>query len=308
MKILSKELFNEINTFMSTEARQLEKTLFNFYFNKASIDDILDSLELYQNPDGGFGQGLEPDFKLKDSSPMATSIGLRYLSKIDNSHRAQDMISKAIRYLEITFDSNRNGWFSVPSNVNDYPHASWWKFKEDINMTVIDYSWGNPTAELIGYLYKYRKYLEKIEIESLMNFSINYFNNLKEFKSEHEIFCFIRMSNTIDDIYSSKIESTLRLAINKLVNVDENDWTNYVPTPLKFIEIDSKNYFGIDKKHIEQNLDYLITNFEDNGKILPTWEWDNYLDVWDNAKIEWIGILTLEAMLSLLKFNRIRLM
>ncbi len=305
MKTLSNKLFNEIEILMNTEARQLEKSLFNFYFNEGSEDDILDSLEVYQNTDGGFGQGLEPDFTLKESSPMATSIGLRHLSKIDNSTRAKDMIVKAIRYLENNFDSNRNGWFSVPQKVNDYPHAPWWEFKEDINMTVIDNSWGNPTAELIGYLYKYRIYLKNIDIESLMNFAVNYFNDLKEFDSEHEIFCFIRMYNTIDKVYASKIEPTLHLAINKLINVDQSNWTNYVPTPLRFIEIDSKNYFGIGEKHIENNLDYLVTSFQENGMILPTWEWGNYLNAWNIAKKEWTGILTLDAILLLSKFNRI---
>lgn len=305
MKTLSNKLFNEIKMFMNTEARQLEKSLFNFYFNEGSEDDILDSLEVYQNTDGGFGRGLEPDFTLNESSPMATSIGLRHLSKIDNSTKAKDMISKAIGYLESTFDSNRNGWFSVPQKVNDYPHAPWWEFKEYMNMTVIDNSWGNPTAELIGYLYRYRMYLKNIDIEFLLNFAINYFNNLKEFDSEHEIFCFVRMYNTIDDVYASKIESTLHVAINKLINVDQSDWTNYVPTPLNFIEIDSRNYFGIEDKYIENNLDYLITSIHENGMIVPTWEWGDYLDAWKEAKKQWTGILTLDAMLMLSKFNRV---
>ena len=113
------------------------------------------------------------------------------------------------------------------------------------------------------------------------------------------------MYNTIDKVYASKIEPTLHLAINKLINVDQSNWTNYVPTPLRFIEIDSKNYFGIEDKHIEQNLDYLLTSLQENGMILPTWEWGNCLDAWNKAKKEWTGVLTLDAMLLLSKFERI---
>ena len=109
----------------------------------------------------GFGKGIEPDFKLIQSSPMTTPIGLRHLSKIDQSDRAQNMISKAIEYLESTFDIDTKVDKRFPrSTVNKYPHAPWWEFKNDINMTVIDYSLGNPTAELIGYLYKYKEYLK----------------------------------------------------------------------------------------------------------------------------------------------------
>lgn len=307
MKGMSKDLFDQVNSYMNKEARPLERSIFNYYFNESSENDILDSLEAFQNVDGGFGNGIEPDFKLAQSSPMGTSIGLRHLSRIDSSNRAHDMIAKAIEYLEMTFDSNRNGWYSVPSIVNDYPHAPWWEFKKDINMTVIDYSWGNPTAELIGYLYKYKEYLKKLDIYSLINHAISKLNERTDFKSEHEIFCYIHMYNTLDYEFSSQIEDSIKLAVSQLVNVNQSEWTNYVPTPLRFINMDSKNYFGIGEKFIEQNLDYLIDRIEKDGKMFPTWEWGQYLKEWETAKCEWTGILTLEALLSLLKFNRINI-
>ena len=305
MKKLSKTLFEQLNNYMNTDARPLEKSIFNYYFNDSSGDDILDSLEAFQNTDGGFGKGIEPDFKLTKSSPMATAIGLRYLSKLDNNDRAQNMIAKAVEYLETTFDSNRNGWYSVPSIVNNYPHAPWWEFRNDINMTVIDYSWGNPTAELIGCVYKYKKYLNNLDIYSLRNYAITNLNKRTEFNSEHEIISYIHMYNTLDEEFSSQIVDTLKLAVSKLVNLNQSEWINYVATPLKFINFDSKNFFGIECKFVDQNLDYLIDRLEEDGRILPTWQWDKYLEEWEIAKIEWMGLLTLEALLSLLKFNRI---
>jgi hypothetical protein len=305
MKKLLKNTFEQLKRYMDTYARPLEKSIFNYYFNNSSGDDILDSLEAFQNTDGGFGKGIEPDFKLIKSSPMATSIGLRYLSKLDDSDRAQNMIAKAVEYLGTTFDSNRNGWYSVPSSVNNYPHAPWWEFRDDINMTVIDYSWGNPTAELIGYLYKYKKYLNNLDIYSLINYAITYLNRRTEFNSEHEIISYIHMYNALDEEFSSQIVDTLEFAVSKLVNINQSEWINYVPTPLKFISLDSKYFFGIECKYIDQNLDYLIDQLEEDGKILTTWQWDTYLEEWEIAKIEWMGILTLEALLSLLKFSRI---
>ena len=305
MKKLSKTLYKQLNNYMCTDARPLEKSIFNYYFNDSSGDDILSSLEAFQNSDGGFGKGIEPDFKLIQSSPMATSIGLRYLSNLDNCDKAQNMIVKAVEYLEATFDSNRNGWYSVPSNVNNYPHAPWWEFRDDINMTVIDYSWGNPTAELIGYLYKYKEYLNNLDIYSLKSYAITSLNKRTEFNSEHEIISYIHMYNALGEECSSQIVDTLKLAVSKLVNLNQSEWINYVPTPLKFINLDSKNFFGIECKFIDQNLDYLIDRLEEDGKILPTWQWDKYLEEWEIAKIEWMGILTLESLLSLLKFNRI---
>ena len=305
MKKLSKTLLNQLNSYMNTEARPLERSIFNYYFNDSNSDDILDSLEAFQNSDGGFGQGIEPDFKLIHSSPMATSIGLRHLNVIDNNDRAQKMIARAVEYLETAFDSNRKGWYGVPRNVNEYPHALWWEFRDDICMTVIDYSWGNPTAELIGYLYTYKEYLNNLDIYSLIKYAITNLNERTEFKSEHEIYSYIRLYNVLDKEFSSQIEDVLKVAVTQLVNTDESEWIDYVPTPLKFIEMDSKNFFGIERKFIDQNLDYLIDRLEKNGKILTTWQWDKYLEEWEISKIEWMGILTLGALLSLSKFNRI---
>src|SRR5665648_1089127 len=305
LKKLSKTLLNQLDCYMNTEARPLERSVFNYYFNDSSSNDIFDSLEKFQNSDGGFGRGLEPDFKLIQSSPMATSIGLRHLSKLDNNDRAQKMIARAVEYLETTFDIHRKGWYCVPSTVNKYPHAPWWGFRTDLNMTVIDYSWGNPTAELIGYLYKYKQHLNNLDIQLLINYAITNLNERTEFRSEHEIYSYIRMYNALDREFSSQIEEVLKLATSQLVNINQSLWMDYVHTHLKFIEIEYKNFFGNERKFIDQNLDHLVDRIEEDGKILPAWQWDKYLEEWEIAKIEWMGILTIEALLSLLKFNRI---
>lgn len=305
MKKVSKTLLNQLNNFINTEARPLEKSLYNYYFNNSSVEDVINSLEAFQNSDGGFGGGIEPDFKLIESSATATAIGLRHLSKVEASDRAQKMIAKAVKYLETTFNTSRKGWYSVPSIVNEYPHASWWEFRDDLNMTVIDYSWGNPTAELIGYLYKYKEYVNNLDVYSLISNAITNLKQLKEFKSEHGIYCYIYMHNALDKEFSSQIEGVLKSAVSKLVNVTESEWKNYVPTPLKFIESSSINFFGIEPKLIDQNLDYLVDRLEQEGKILPAWQWDKYLDEWEVSKVEWSGILTLEALLALHKFNRV---
>ena len=305
MKTLSKTLFSKVDSYMNSEARSLERSIFNYYFNASSADDILDSLETFQNSDGGFGNGLEPDFKLLQSSPMATSIGLRHLNKIDKSDRAQKMIANAIKYLETSYNCDRNGWYSLPCNDNNYPHAPWWEFQDDINMTVIDYSFGNPSAELIGYLYKYKKYLRTLDVYSLITYAISNLNNRTEFSSEHEILCYIHMYNALDKEFSSQIENTIRLAVSQLVNTNQSEWMNYVPSPLRFINMESNNFFGIDSEFIDLNLDYLLDKLEGEGKIFPTWQWGKYPAEWGIARTEWMGVLTLECLLSLLKFNRI---
>lgn len=304
MRKLSKSTLEKISSFMNNSARTLEKALFEHYFINANDSAILSSLEKFQNTDGGFGNGIEPDFQLPSSSPMATSIGLKYLSMLPDSDEKNNRISAAIHYLENIFDSERKGWFSVSKEVNNYPHAPWWDFKPDINMTVIDYSWGNPTAELSGYLNQNKPFIKKLDIDDLTNRAVQYFKSLTDF-TEHEVYCFIRMHNSVDKKIATQLSDTLKIAVSQLVKTEESEWEKYVPTPLNFIEFDSTNYFDIEQDIIDKNLNYLIDKLESDGKISPTWQWDKYADEWEIAKTEWTAILTLQALLSLLKFNRI---
>lgn len=297
--------FRLIKDYIQNETRPIEKAIFSYYFNDGNKSDIATALTLFQNSDGGFGKSIEPDYRLEESSPLATSIGLRYLSSIDNLGSAQEMIGKAVECLENTFNKDRNGWYSVPKSVNDYPHAPWWTYKDDIGMTVIDYSWGNPSAELIGYLYKYKEYLKYLDVEALVTYAIDYFNNRTSFDSEHEVYCYIHMYNNLDEEKAAKLEDKLREAITQLICLDESEWINYVPMPIKFIEFNSDNFFGITHKEIDKNLDYIVNMLEESNKILPNWKWDNYEDEWKVAKEEWCGTLTLEALLKLKKFNRL---
>jgi len=71
--------FSSINQFFKDQARDLEKYLFEYYFQGGNGAKIIEALKKYQNNDGGFGNGLESDFRQPFSSPMATSIGVRLL-------------------------------------------------------------------------------------------------------------------------------------------------------------------------------------------------------------------------------------
>jgi len=131
MKKLSNIGLLLVDKHMEVEARPLEKALYNFYIKKDKPDEIAKALKKYQNEDGGFGHGLEPDFWTPDSSAMATTIGLKYLKIVEYLPKAKEMIKKAIEYLENSYNYERKGWYSVPMSVNDYPHAPWWTFDEE---------------------------------------------------------------------------------------------------------------------------------------------------------------------------------
>ncbi len=63
MKRLSREAFERARAFLKSEARPLDRALFEHEFEGAPGERAIEELARYQNPDGGFGRALEPDLR-----------------------------------------------------------------------------------------------------------------------------------------------------------------------------------------------------------------------------------------------------
>lgn len=305
MKILSNVTLNNVEQEIIKHSRNLEKNIYQSEFYSGTTKKIIEELKKYQNEDGGFGNGIEPDFRLPMSSPMATSVGVRLLSELDYLKEAKEMIRKAVKYFEDSFDKDRRGWFAVPKEVNDYPHTPWWHYNLDENMTVIDKHWGNPSAEIIAYLYKYREYVQTLNIDKLVEYAIDYLEKKESYESGHEIYCYIKLYEVLPINLQERLKKPMTNAISQLVVYDEEKWTEYVPRPLDFVDDPDKYRFGIKEIEIQKNLDYLIVQLESEGKILPHWGKSFYTDDFSNAYNYWVGLLTLKALEILRNYGRI---
>lgn len=308
MKKLKKDIFSQASDSIRENARPLEKLIYEDYFQQPCVDKIISELKKYQNPDGGFGNGIESDFRLPLSSPMATSGAFQHLCKIDKHEESIKMIKSGISYFENTFNPERNGWFVLPKEVNDYPHAPWWHYDEAKGMTVIDLNWGNNSAEIIGYLYKYREFVSDLNVDELLSYAMDYWKNKTNFDSDAEILCYIRLSKLVPDRYAQVVEDRITEGIQQLICTEIGDWQEkYVPKPLDFVTNPKSQRYGINEELIEKNLDLWVDIITENKKIVPTWEWSNYESEWQKARKEWIGLLTLDGLICLDSFGRIEI-
>ncbi|MYL54475.1 hypothetical protein GLW08_14160 [Pontibacillus yanchengensis] len=305
MKNLSNEAFQQARSYIMSNGRPLEQALFTYEFADGSAEEVLQALKQFQNEDGGFGNGLEADFRLPHSSPTATSVAFQHLIRFADHPMAMEMIEKAIRYLEYAFIEQRQGWLAVPEQVNDYPHAFWWTVREN-GMTWIDANWGNPSAELIGYLHIFEEYVQVLPVPKLVDQAVQHLLEMENFESEHEIYCYLRLLAMVPSQRTEKVENQLTSAVQSLVKLDRENWQKYTPFPLKFIATPEANHFGIPSFKVEDNLDFFVEKLEENGHSAPTWEWTEYIDTWEVAKKEWSGILTLGALISLRTFDRLQ--
>ncbi len=311
---LTTAAFGRVSDFMLSQARDIERHRFQWEFLKQSPHAYLETLSKYQNPKGGFAYGIESDFHLPLSTPMATSVGLRYLHEIPNTYDPEIlatkhlMIENALHWLIPSFDIDRRGWKAVRPEVNDYPHAPWWSWDLATKQTVIDNSWGNPSAELMAYYIQYRDLLPENQYQDFINATTDYalrqIEGKTEFQSEHEIYCYLRLFKVLSPDQQIRINTELSTAIRQLMVTDPAQWEKYVPMPLHFIQHPSDNHFEIPQDSIDRNLNFLLDQLELEGKITPTWEWGGeYASFWETAKTHWTGVLTLRAIKTLRNFD-----
>jgi hypothetical protein len=116
---------------ITNAARPLEKQLYAYYFSGSSIEGPLRELAMYQNKDGGFGNGLEPDMRAKCSSAYVTSEALRTLRELEVSG-THPMVKGAVQYLLDSYDEKTGVWLVAPPEANESPHAPWMGFGKEV--------------------------------------------------------------------------------------------------------------------------------------------------------------------------------
>lgn len=108
--------------FLQKNGRDVDRAQFEYHFKGAPLDRLLEALGCYQNPDGGFGHGLEPDIAAPNSNPFATEIALLICLQADVP-REHPLLGNTVRYLEATQDEH-GGWGFVPG-IYEHPLAPW---------------------------------------------------------------------------------------------------------------------------------------------------------------------------------------
>ena len=125
---ISQKAFDRAAEFISLNARPLERARFDYHFASGPISDVLTQLRAFQNNDGGFGHGIEPDLRMPLSSPFATTLAFQVFRDLDvpGNHAA---VVEGIKYFERTYDHSIAGWDPVGPRGNGFPRAVWWNYE-----------------------------------------------------------------------------------------------------------------------------------------------------------------------------------
>ncbi|HSH05393.1 MAG TPA: hypothetical protein VLL52_22955, partial [Anaerolineae bacterium] len=145
-KYLSEEKMGEAREMVMGEGRELEGALWRYYFEGGGGEGVLAALGAYQNGDGGFGRGLEPDFGAVGSSVLATTVALQVLVAV-GADESERLVVGGMGYLEEQY-RREEGWWLVPAIGKEVPAAPWWHgYGEGVEAGM----WAaNPSLEVAG--------------------------------------------------------------------------------------------------------------------------------------------------------------
>jgi hypothetical protein len=127
--------------FVQASGRDIDRARLDHHFGDLSQQELVAVLSRYQNADGGFGHGLEPDIGALDSNPFATELALECCLEAavpgDNP-----LLERTVAYLEESQDED-GSWRFAPA-IYEHELAPWFKGWEWPNL--------NPSCTTDGLL------------------------------------------------------------------------------------------------------------------------------------------------------------
>ncbi|MGN8646095.1 hypothetical protein ACTNEO_06670 [Gracilibacillus sp. HCP3S3_G5_1] len=303
MKI-TKKTFAKSSSWIKRNARPLEAARWEYLFEGASYDQVIHYLSAFQNDDGGFGHGIEPDFWAPASSPMATWTAGQILIEI-GADAEEKIVQSMLTYLTETCNESTGMWASVLPENNQFPHAPWWHWKEGVQDNwmfnpsaelaafLIHWSPKNSEAALLGWAVIEKAIAHLMESEEMDSHELNNFQQLLKILAKHaDADLLINVSRKINTL------------IEKTVDKDVLEWsTGYKPLPLDLIDSPQHPLYEKMSDLVELNLYFYLEQLSEEGTWDISWEWGSYPEEFAVAKRYWTGILLIDRYKILRTFR-----
>ncbi|MFC2079187.1 hypothetical protein ACFLSZ_04335 [Candidatus Bipolaricaulota bacterium] len=306
---LAREAFNRSLSFLATEARPLERAQAVVHFRKASSECVWDELLAYQNDNGGFGHGLEPDVRTPSSSSLATAWALRVMRETGCSAE-HPMVQGAVQFLIETYDPKKRVWRVVPEDANNYPHAPWWHNEDGSLSRTFNSYLIIPRALIVSHLHAYAELVPNRLLSEVTESAVEALEQVSVLGegggSDLEYAVELAQTPALPQAFRARLEARILRAIPDVIIRDADKWSTYCITPLRAVRTPAALGAHLIQDELSEHLDYVIRDQQPDGSWNPTWTWgEAYPDVWLQARSEWQGILTLENLTVLDAFGRI---
>ena len=285
--------------FVKKNARDIERAIYEYFFEDGDRKNVVAALKNYQNPDGGFGHALEADNWNPASNPIATNDAIITLYRTDSLDDEQ-MVNDIVRYLSShnSFDEEKKKWlFALDSNKN-HPHAIWWEKDGD---GIKDF---NPTVSLAAFMVcfgKERDYYAEIvkdAFESLKTAKELMGDDLKCYLLSYELFKVHDITDVID------LEAAFALLGEKLSTVICRDTSKYgveyVPVPSDFFAASYSDFLTDEMCALLDAERAILGKIQlEDGSFDISWKWyTDYPEQFEQTRIWWKSRITIDKMLA----------
>jgi hypothetical protein len=232
---------------------------------------------------------------------MASTIALQYISRLRLTE-TPPMVDRVLNYLQRTFDEQNQLWIPVPESIDQFPRAVWWEYQD---LEKAEQYWANPNAEIVGYLYEFPGIVSD-EVRRIMTTkAFAKLENRMDPLEMHDLLCYLRMAERLPQDLRSRLFTLLDPHVHMVVSTKPEQWVKYGLQPIQVAPSPESHYYPALRTFVDENLNFLITHQGDDGAWNPTWEWGRYEKVWQRAKEEWKGVLTLDNLRILRAFHRL---
>lgn len=275
--------------FVWANARLLERQLFATLFAGGAKEPVLAALRGYQNADGGFGNGLEPDKRDPHSQPVDCEQALHVLDEIDGFD--DPMVARLCDFLPAITTTDGGLPFALPT-VNDYPRAPWWSADADPPASL------NPTAAIAGLLLKGG--VRHPWVEQASEFCHGAISELEtdEFHTLMPVIGFLQYAP--DRVWAEQELARLaeRLAAPGVVATDPNV-EGYVQKPLDWApRADSWARRLFSDEVLATHLQALAARQQPDGGWPISWD-----PISEGVRLEWRGWVTIQALRTLQSYG-----
>lgn len=174
---LDEKLMDKIKDFIFSNGRLLERQLYCYFFENAGKEGCIKALLAYQNSDGGFGNGIEPDILCPDSTAIGAETAMYILDLLEyiNNEITDQLFNWIIK------EQNEEGYINHPPKIMyKYPFQKWWNNPDDQRIFALSgflKKWGLKDATFFEKVKKF--YTNSSLLEEFTFYDYPYFIYLK---------------------------------------------------------------------------------------------------------------------------------
>ncbi|MGN0974968.1 MAG: hypothetical protein ACI4OL_03130 [Gemmiger sp.] len=279
--------------FIYRNARPLDLARWQYSMEGGSRSAVLTALAAYQNPDGGFGHGLEADCWNPHSSPVQTWAATGILREVGLDDPEHPIVRGILQYLEMTPDFDGHTWANTVASNGDYPHAPWWDYVPGGQPNY------NPTASLTGFVLRFADPRSALYATALRlaGEATEFFRRNAPLESMHTAVCFAELLDAMQacGLATGSLQAQMQRQVQAVLTADTSLWaTEYVCRPSLFIHSKASPYYPQNRALCEFECDFLTRTQQPDGSWAVTWDWGAYPEQWHISKNWWKSDLILK--------------